>query len=190
MGYYSAKLMALLIKLGYPIWSDNNVAGSKYMTALEDDFTRSFSWTTTTFGSVGADASKWIGGVLAPNGKIYGIPRNSTTILEIDPVNQTATTFGSVGAGADKWFGGVLAPNGKIYGIPYNSTTVLEINPVNQTATTFGSFGADTAKWNGGVLAPNGKIYGIPNNATTVLEIGESQTIDTDAVLSRYLNKF
>lgn len=29
--------------------------------------------------------NKWHGGVLAPNGKIYGIPRNSTTVLEIDP---------------------------------------------------------------------------------------------------------
>ena len=35
MGYYSGKLMALLKKLGYPIWSENNVAGSEFMTALE-----------------------------------------------------------------------------------------------------------------------------------------------------------
>ena len=187
MGYYSAKLMALLIKLGYPIWSDNNVAGSEYMTALESDFTKTFSQTTTTFGSL-AGTSKWVGGVLAPNGKIYGIPRNSATVLEIDPVNQTTTTFGSL-SGTYKWVGGVLAPNGKIYGIPYSSTTVLEIDPVNQTATTFGSVGAGGGKWYGSVLAPNGKIYGIPNDGITVLEIGESQTIDTDAVLSRYLNK-
>ena len=66
-------------------------------------------------------------GVLAPNGKIYGIPEDSTTVLEIDPVAKTATTFGSL-SGSDKWIGGVLAPNGKIYGIPYNSTTVLEID--------------------------------------------------------------
>ena len=144
MGYYSAKLMALLIKSGYPIWSDNNVAGSEYITALESDFTKTFSQTTTKFG-ISTGSFKWVGGVLAPNGKIYGIPLNSTTVLEIDPVNQTATTFGSL-AGATKWVGGVLAPNGKIYGIPFYSTTVLEI--------------------------------------------GESQTIDTDAVLSRYLNKF
>ena len=65
------------------------------------------------------------GGVLAPNGKIYGIPYASTTVLEIDPVARTATTFGSV---TGYWQGGVLAPNGKIYGIPHNSTTVLEID--------------------------------------------------------------
>ena len=189
MGYYSAKLMALLIKLGYPIWSDNNVAGSEYMTALESDFTKTFSQTTSTFGSFGTDSYKWEGGVLAPNGKIYCIPRNATTVLEIDPVNQTTATFGSL-EGTDKWIGGVLAPNGKIYGIPAYSTTILEIDPVNKTTSTFGSVGTDSYKWIGGVLAPNGKIYGIPFNSTTVLEIGESQTIDTDAVLSRYLNKF
>ena len=38
---------------------------------------------TTTFGSLDG-MNKWQGGVLAPNGKIYGIPCNSTTVLEID----------------------------------------------------------------------------------------------------------
>ena len=83
--------------------------------------------TATTFGSL-AGSRKWVGGVLAPNGKIYGIPFNSTTVLEIDPVTKTATTFGSLDSGPSKWRGGVLAPNGKIYGIPLNSTTVLEID--------------------------------------------------------------
>jgi hypothetical protein len=70
-----------------------------------------------TFGSLSGSA-KWSGGVLAPNGMIYGIPYDSTTVLEINPVTQTATTFGSL-SGSAKWSGGVLAPNGKIYGIPY-----------------------------------------------------------------------
>jgi hypothetical protein len=81
--------------------------------------------TTTLFGSVDGNA-KWSGGVLAPNGKIYGIPYNSTQVLEIDPVTQTTTLFGSLN-GSLKYRGGVLAPSGKIYGIPYGSTQVLEI---------------------------------------------------------------
>ena len=66
------------------------------------------SWTpdVSTFGSL-SGTNKWVGGVLAPNGKIYGIPFGSTTILEIDPEAQTASTFGSVGTGAWKWYGGV-----------------------------------------------------------------------------------
>ena len=120
-----------------------------------------------TFGSF-AGANKWIGGVLAPNGKIYGIPYNSTQVLEIDPVTQTTTLFGSL-SGLEKWRGGVLAPNGKIYGIPASSTQVLEIDPVTQTTTLFGSL-AGSSKWIGGVLAPNGKIYGIPFSITQVLQ--------------------
>ena len=120
------------------------------------------------FGNFRGDY-KWWGGVLAPNGKIYGVPYSSTTVLEIDPLNQTTTTFGSL-SGDYKWSGGVLAPNGKIYGIPFSSTTILEIDPVNQTTTTFGSL-SGSGKWTGGVLAPNGKIYGIPRDSTTILEI-------------------
>lgn len=66
------------------------------------------------------------GGVLAANGKIYGIPGASTTVLEIDPETNTATTFGTLSGG---WVGGVLAPNGKIYGIPNYNAPVLVIDP-------------------------------------------------------------
>ena len=55
----------------------------------------------STFGSL-SGAGKWSGGVLAPNGKIYGIPFHSTEVLEIDPETKTATTFGSVGSDTSK----------------------------------------------------------------------------------------
>ena len=82
--------------------------------------------TATTFGNLSSDIIKWIGGVLAPNGYIYGIPFDSTSVLKIDPLTDTATTFGSL-SGQFKWQGGVLAPNGYIYGIPRSSTSVLKI---------------------------------------------------------------
>ena len=40
---------------------------------------------TTTITGLAAGVAKWIGGVLAPNGKIYGIPFVSTTVLITDP---------------------------------------------------------------------------------------------------------
>jgi streptogramin lyase len=125
---------------------------------------------TSLFGNLPpSNLSKWVGGVLAPNGKIYGIPLRSTSVLEIDPVTRTISTFGNL-PGSAKWYGGVLAPNGKIYGIPRNSTSVLEIDPMTRTVSTFGNLpGSD--KWYGGVLAPNGKIYGMPLGSTGVLEI-------------------
>ena len=127
----------------------------------------------TTFGSVGSDGAKWFGGVLAPNGQIYGISKLSALVLKIDPETDTATTFGSVGSDvSSKWFGGVLAPNGQIYGIPYYSALVLKIDPETDTATTFGSLGSGSGKWVCGVLAPNGQIYGIPHDSALVLKIG------------------
>ena len=81
--------------------------------------------TTSNFGSL-SGTGKWIGGVLAPNGCIYGIPLNSTSILKIDPLNDSVSTFGNL-SGTGKWYGGVLAPNGCIYGIPFESTSILKI---------------------------------------------------------------
>ena len=66
--------------------------------------------TVSTFGVVGDRAvseaecagalhcgeEKWIGGVLAANGKILGIPYSAESVLEIDPVTRTAETFGVV----------------------------------------------------------------------------------------------
>jgi len=111
---------------------------------LDTDPTMKF---ISLFGSLSGTA-KWFGGILASNGKIYGIPLNSTQVLE-----------------------SALAPNGKIYAMPYNSTQVLEIDPETQNVTLFGSLSSDNGKWAGGVLAPNGKIYGIPFSSTQILEI-------------------
>ena len=66
--------------------------------------------------------------MLAPNGKIYGIPRDATQVLEINPETGTTALIGSTYSDTGKWVGGVLAPNGKIYGIPLTATQVLEIN--------------------------------------------------------------
>ena len=83
--------------------------------------------TVTTFGSL-SGTEKWIGSVTAPNGSIYGIPFSSTTILKINPQDDSATTFGSLSTDTSKWIGGVVAPNGSIYGTPRGSTTALKIS--------------------------------------------------------------
>jgi hypothetical protein len=64
--------------------------------------------------------NKWFGGVLGPDGKIYGIPSDSTDILIIDPIAGTATrsNMGATLTDTSKFVGGVLGPDGKIYGIP------------------------------------------------------------------------
>ena len=129
--------------------------------------------------------SKWVGGVLAPNGKIYAIPRDARQILEINPVNRTTTLFGQlIDSGERKWAGGVLAQNGKIYGIPLNQTQVLEIDPSNNNIRFLKSFSGGN-KWFGGVLAPNGKIYCIPFSTTQILVI---DNVDTPNIIGSDAN--
>ncbi len=99
---------------------------------------------TTITGLSGS--SKWFGGVLAGDGKIYGIPFSSPSVLIIDPSTNTADTTTISGlSGGGGWHGGVLAGNGKIYGIPYSSSSVLIIDPTtnkSDTATITGLSGS------------------------------------------------
>jgi hypothetical protein len=90
---------------------------------------------TCTNSSGGA---KWRRGVLAPSGRIYGIPCIAQSVLIIDPVGASTdtTTLGGLSSGGFKWIGGVLAPNGRIYGIPANAQSVLIIDPVNASTDT------------------------------------------------------
>ena len=123
---------------------------------------------TSTFGKDPriTGNNDWFGGVLSPQGVIYGIPSAATSILRIDPSSDTISFFGSVGTPqGTKWCGGVLAPNGAIYGMPYLLSQVLKIDPAESSAYTLaarytpGPFGAD---FNGGVLSPRGIIYAMP----------------------------
>ena len=135
--------------------------------------TVSFSTSSVT-GTTGGALVYYIGGVLAPNGKIYCVPYQSTAIGIIDPIASTysTTTFptGTItgtGAGTAAYAGGVLAPNGKIYFIPNSATVVGVVDPVANTYTTFGTAPGSSA-YVGGVLAPNGKIYCVSQNATSI----------------------
>ena len=129
---------------------------------------------------------KWSGGVLAPNGLIYGIPLTMSSVLVLDPVVPTVTglpiSLFAAGDSDKMWWGGVLAPNGKIYGIPYGSRNVLSIDhgtgTVDATTLAVPDVPEVPEKWFGGVLAPNGKIYGIPHSASSVL------VLDPDAEAS------
>ena len=150
-------------------WDDT--LGSCRWIELTDGLQLGGGIQASVFGSL-AGVDKWVGGVRAGNGCIYGVPYDSTTVLKIDPSDDSTTTFGSL-TGGNKWNGGVLAVNGYIYCIPRDSTTILKIDSSNDSTSTFGSL-AGSDKWSGGVLADNGYIYGIPFDSTTVLKIDPS----------------
>ena len=114
-----------------------------------------------------------MGGVLAPNGKIYSIPYNSPQILEFNPTTGSDQLVGPTYNEGSVWRGGVLAPNGKIYFTPYNANQILELDTTTNTTQLVGSSYSGTYKWAGGTVAPNGKIYFTPTGVAHVLEISE-----------------
>jgi hypothetical protein len=124
---------------------------------------------TTTITGVPGGASKYSGGVLAPNGKIYFIPNGATNVGILDPLTNTLDTTTITGTPIG-YKGGVLAPNGKIYGIPNATTSVLVIDPSTDSFSTISGVpvGSD---YFGGVLGIDGKIYCIPFSASAVMVI-------------------
>ena len=135
--------------LDFPAWdgvdaSDFSLIQDAYKSRVIKNRSRSKS-TVSRFGS-GFATNKWLSGVAAPNGFIYGVPFSDTAVLKLDPSDDSTSTFGSF-AGSDKWISGVLAPNGFIYCIPHTATTILKIDPATDTASTFGSVAAGGSKW-------------------------------------------
>jgi hypothetical protein len=84
---------------------------------------------------------KWKGGVLAPDGIIYGIPAGHPCVLQIDTARRIATTITGGFPGENlwpgwKWSGGVLHPaSGTIFCMPTNSHKILAIGPIADPAS-------------------------------------------------------
>lgn len=110
------------------------------------------------------------GAVCGPDGRIYFIPDNATTIYVYDPVTAEITTFGKLPEGEGKWKGGTLAPNGKIYCMPHNYAAILEIDTYNLAVRRIGNF-PGTQKWMGSVLTTLGNVVGIPYDDEGIVSV-------------------
>jgi hypothetical protein len=98
-----------------------------------------------------ATTSQWKSGVLAGDGKIYGMPCGLVSFLVIDPATDTITTvplsLPRNETGFCGWAGGVsVVPPGHsggfIYAIPYTSPVVLKYNVGTGQYATFGWLGS------------------------------------------------
>ena len=150
---------------------------SRLRSIVADNKGKTYTTELSAFGSLDSSAT-WIGGVLAPNGKIYCIPHGAAEILIIDTATDTTATIPTE-SGDLKWFGGCLASNGKIYCIPHTSGKVLVIDPETDTTYTFTTISGDR-KWAGGVPGPDGKIYCLPCQEYRIGVIDpETDTLET-----------
>lgn len=119
------------------------------------------------FGNIpAAGAYAIVGGVLAPNGKIYLVPNSTTVGIIIDPITNSISTYPGP-AGGNNYSSGVLAPNGIIHFAPRAALVGRCVNPADNTVTTYGSFPGTNA-YDGSVVAPNGKIYLVPSDGCSI----------------------
>ncbi|EGD78784.1 hypothetical protein PTSG_01760 [Salpingoeca rosetta] len=127
---------------------------------------------------------KWFGGVLAPNGLIYGIPSHHSSVLIIDPTDNSAdiTTMSGLGALPYKWNGAALANNGMIYASPRDSDRVLIIDPSTNTAdnTTIAGSSAlreSSNKWFCNVVLGDNRVLAVPLQGTAALVIDPATNV-------------
>ena len=130
--------------------------------------------TQPNVSTVVGGANRFLGAVLAPNGRLFGIPSGLTSNLYIDTATDTVVTFSNGSSlGTAGWSGGALGANGIIYTVPNANATFMAIDPVALTQTVYttaaGGWTFTAGGWQGACLAPNGKIYCAPAAANNVL---------------------
>ena len=107
------------------------LASSSFMAYI-DPFSETFSTyaMNPTFG-IGSSVQ----GLLAPNGKIYCTPYNTTSIVVIDPEKNTVTSyaFPSISSiGADGfWLSSQISPQGNIYMDCFGAGAILKLSFYN-----------------------------------------------------------
>ena len=91
----------------------------------------------TVFGDFPEGQHKWHGGVVGPDGCIYGIPAHADTVLKIEPgyPPRILTIGGPLRTGLHrsdgkyKYLGGAVGCDGNIYFFPSDADYVLQVNP-------------------------------------------------------------
>jgi len=131
---------------------------------------------TTTLGGNFDTGSNSDAAVLAPNGKIYCPPIDTTYVLIVNPIlNTIDTTTITFNFEGNKYSSGNLAPNGKIYCVPKTETRILIIDPITNTIDTTSisipGLNGTVSKWHSSITTSEGILYGMPRSETRVLII-------------------
>jgi hypothetical protein len=123
---------------------------------------------------------KWLGGVLASDGAVYGMPGDADCVLRIAPYTSEVTLIGGPFTPEmgntdkeNKWQNGFMARDGCVYGIPLRAESVIKIKVATQEVSTIPILpdGVGRDKWEGGVVGDDGCLYGMPQRAKNVLKI-------------------
>lgn len=147
-----------------------------------------------TFGNLGSGSFRWANGCNSLDGRIFFPPLVGTTVLILNPVNETFTQIPVTGGGG--YANLQLAPNGNLYGISNSASRFLEVIPSKNIARTFYLNGSNI--YHGNVYTEKG-IIGVPRqtNFIKILEnIGFHQSemvtfpSDVSTISTSLWNKF
>jgi hypothetical protein len=142
---------------------------------------------------------KWLRGIRASNGIIYGLQCHASEVLRIDArdamedlanvkISTIKVPYDSFFNDIEererekemiwKYHGGAISPiDGCIYCIPQSATRVLRIDPRTDKCTFVGPKLEGKYKWYGGLAGKDGCVYGIPHNSGSVLRIAPSTDV-------------
>jgi hypothetical protein len=145
-----------------------------------DPSTDEFSFIPT---GVATTSNGWAAMVVAPNGKIYAIPRNNASqILALDYLSSTTPAVTIIATGvsnANNAIGGAtLAPNGNIYVFPRNSRYLIKLDPEGSEIGEILTFtqGAGTT-----LAGEADEIYELVEGAASISGLGATFTVTRDS---------
>jgi hypothetical protein len=143
---------------------------------------------------------KWLRGIRASNGIIYGLQCHSSEVLKIDAtaakdnlenvkISTLKVPYESFFEDPEerkreenmiwKYHGGSISPvDGCIYCIPQSATRVLRIDPSTDECSFVGPKLDGKYKWYGGLTGKDGSVYGITHNSASVLRITPCKNVD------------
>jgi len=142
-----------------------------------------------SFGLEGlGSGTKYSGGLLAPNGKIYFPPHSTNKVLIIDPVTETheLQDWGLTITGTNVFPDSAMGADKKMYCVGTGSCLIIDPAANTASISNFGGViptSGTSARWVSGVLAFNNKIYFAPYNNTQVLMIDPANSL---AVTTNY----
>ena len=117
------------------------------------------------------------GGVLAPNGDIHFVPRNTSIGQKISAAGVVSTYSLVYTSGA--YAGGVLASNGDIHFVPLTAAVGQKISASGVVSTYSLVYTNPVGAYFGGVLAPNGDIHFVPYVAAVGQKISSAGVVST-----------
>lgn len=139
--------------------------------------------TPYTFSGITTSSNGQFVFVVAPNGKLYGMPITGNSLIRlVDPSNDTATniiTLGSAISGGTA----LLAPNGRIY-FTATGTNGYSFDPNNNSITTLNNFSLSFSGQSSAIVDNSGYIVTLSGSGTTPNLLKYDPNNDTTTTLT------